>query len=234
MGPSYSPKGLSSAPFEPLEKASLRDLSSKTVFLLALASSKRVSEIHAISREVRHSEHWTSVTLSTVPSFVAKTQDPSVDDPRFGSFKIPALKKEQGKRPLLCPVRALKRYLKVTEGKRQKCLTLFLNPVKSDTSVAKNTLSFWLRETITRTGAPVGDKTPRAHSVRGIGTSLQFARNRSLQQVLKAGTWNSHNTFTNAYLREFSTKYLNKFSLELGPIVAAQGVVTGPSSCTRT
>ena len=49
-------KGLSAVPFEPLDKASFRDLSIKTVFLLAPALSKRVSEIHALSREVRHSD----------------------------------------------------------------------------------------------------------------------------------------------------------------------------------
>ena len=164
----------------------------------------------------------------------AKTQDPSKDDSRVSSFRIPALEREEGKRPLLCPVRALKRYLKVTEGKRRKCSTLFLNPVKPDTPVVKNTISFWIREVIRGTTDPAGSKNPRAHSVRSLCTSLQFVRNKSLQQVLKAGTWNSHNTFTNAYLREFSPKYLDKFSLELGPVVAAQGVVSGIPSYSKT
>ena len=38
---------LTKAPFEPLRKASLKHLTFKTVFLLALASGKRRSEIHA-------------------------------------------------------------------------------------------------------------------------------------------------------------------------------------------
>ena len=75
------------------------------------------------------------------------------------AFRIPALEKEEGKRPLLCPVRALKRYLKVTEGKRRKCSTLFLNPVIPDTPVAKNTISFWIREVIRRNSDPAGVKT---------------------------------------------------------------------------
>ena len=46
---------LMKAPFEPLRKASLKHLTFKTVFLLALASGKRISEIHAwINRNIRH------------------------------------------------------------------------------------------------------------------------------------------------------------------------------------
>ena len=38
---------LTKAPFEPIKEASLKDLTFKTVFLLALGSCKRKSEIHA-------------------------------------------------------------------------------------------------------------------------------------------------------------------------------------------
>ena len=82
---------LTKPPYEPFEKASILDLSKKTAFLLALASAKRVGEIHAFSSEIKHTEKWTAVTISTLPHFVAKNQDPSKDDPRFGPFAIPAL-----------------------------------------------------------------------------------------------------------------------------------------------
>ena len=77
------------------------------------------------------------------------------------------------------------------------------------------------------------------YSVRGLGPSLQFSISRALHQVLRAGTWASQTTFTKAYLRTFTVKYLDKFSLELGPVVAAQSVVTcekktaSTSSCER-
>ena len=46
---------LTKAPFEPLRKASLKHLTFKTVFLLALASGKRRSEIHAwLNKNIRH------------------------------------------------------------------------------------------------------------------------------------------------------------------------------------
>lgn len=42
-------EGLKSAAFEPLQGADLKLVSLKTVLLLALASAKRVSDIHALS-----------------------------------------------------------------------------------------------------------------------------------------------------------------------------------------
>ena len=197
---------------------------------MALSSAKRVGEIHAFSSGIKHTEKWTAVTISTLLHFVAKNQDPSKDDHRFGPFAIPALPGEDnGKRPLLCPVPAVKIYLKRTNKMRSKCQRLFLHPITPDTPVAKNTISCWIRDVIRQAHINVNVKPPdriRAHSVRGLGSSLQYYINRALYQVLRAGTWASQTTFTKAYLRMFTVKYLDKFSLELGPVVAAQSIVT--------
>ena len=64
---------LTQPPFEPLRKASLKYLTFKTVFLLALGSGKRRSEIHAwVHRNIRHQEDWSNVSLSPSPSFISK------------------------------------------------------------------------------------------------------------------------------------------------------------------
>ena len=52
---------LSRPPFEPHKLASDKHLTWKTVFLLALASAKRVSELHGLSFRVRHSCEWNLV-----------------------------------------------------------------------------------------------------------------------------------------------------------------------------
>ena len=55
---------LTKAPFEPLRKASLKHLTFKTVFLLALGSGKRRSEIHAwLNKNIRHQADWSKVSL---------------------------------------------------------------------------------------------------------------------------------------------------------------------------
>ena len=66
---------LTKAPFEPLRKASLKHLTFKTVFLLALGSGKRRSEIHAwLYKNIRHQENWSQVSLYPSPSFLSKNQ----------------------------------------------------------------------------------------------------------------------------------------------------------------
>lgn len=222
---------LRGSPYEPLAKASDRDLTLKTVFLLALASAKRVGELHALSATVGHSEGWRSLAFSFVPDFVAKTQNPSVPDHRFDGFSIPSLKDFTGDDPeemCLCPVRAMRLYLKRTRPLRSKEQgRLFLATGRSKKEVSKNTISYWLRETIRRayqtSEQDVNVPRIRAHEVRGIAPTLLFKRNFAVEQVLRAGVWKSQTTFTSFYLRDITHKSLNTFFL--GPIVAAQGVV---------
>ena len=66
---------LTKAPFEPMRKASLKHLTFKAVFLLALGSGKRRSEIHTwLYRNIRHQENWSQVSLYPSPSFLSKNQ----------------------------------------------------------------------------------------------------------------------------------------------------------------
>ena len=73
--------------FEPLTSCSLRDLTRKTLFLVSLATAKRVGEIQALSRMVSFSS--TSVGLSYVPEFLAKTETAVRPLPR--SFSVQSL-----------------------------------------------------------------------------------------------------------------------------------------------
>ena len=66
---------LTKASFEPMQKASLKHLTLKTVFLLALGSDKRLSEIHAwLYKNIRHQENWSQASLYPSPSFLSKSQ----------------------------------------------------------------------------------------------------------------------------------------------------------------
>ena len=61
------------APFEPIKEASLKHLTFKMVFLLALGSGKCRSEIHAWqNRNIRHQSDWSAVPLYPLPSFLSK------------------------------------------------------------------------------------------------------------------------------------------------------------------
>ena len=220
---------LSGAPYEPLRGATLRDVTLKTVFLLALASAKRVGELHGLSHEVRHSRGWGSMTFSFVPDFVAKTQDPSIFDPRFETFTIPSLRDftdgDQDEM-LLCPVRAVREYLRRTRSHRPRLARLFLTTGYQRKGVSKNTISFWLRQVIRKAYESSGEELPpryRAHETRSIATSAEFRRNFAVGQVMRAAVWARQTTFTSFYLRDVTHRYLDTFSL--GPVVAAQQVL---------
>ena len=104
---------LTKAPFEPLRKASLKHLTFKTVFLLALASGKRRSEIHAwLNKNIRHQADWSKVSLYPSPSFLAKNhlakEGPECVAPVVIPALAPTLDKSLKEDRSLCPVRALR------------------------------------------------------------------------------------------------------------------------------
>ena len=58
--------------FEPLECASLRELTKNMLFLVSLATAKRVDELHAVSKKVCFSGG--DIHLSYLPEFIVKTE----------------------------------------------------------------------------------------------------------------------------------------------------------------
>ena len=65
---------LTKAPFEPLRKASLKHLTFKTVFVLALGSDKRRSEIHAwLYRNIRHKRTGVRSPFTRLQAFSPRT-----------------------------------------------------------------------------------------------------------------------------------------------------------------
>ena len=68
---------LQKAPYEPLHKASKLHVTLKTAYLLALATAKRCSEIHALaidSNHLRFNQSDGSVSLIVQTGFLAKNQ----------------------------------------------------------------------------------------------------------------------------------------------------------------
>ena len=66
---------LTQAPFEPMKDTDRKDLTLKTAFLLALASGKRRSEIHAwVANKVSNLGQWEKVTLFPSSDIIAKNQ----------------------------------------------------------------------------------------------------------------------------------------------------------------
>ena len=127
-----------------LQKASYElHVTLKTAFLLALATAKRCSEIHALamdSNHLRFNQSDGSVSLIVQTGFLAKNQLPSIcPDPIVIPNLAHICKREHSDR-LLCPIRALKFYLKMTRPYCQNRTRLFL-PIKGTNKIFLNPLS---------------------------------------------------------------------------------------------
>ena len=114
---------LTRAQYEPLRTLDERFLDQKMLFLLALASTKRIGELHALSHRISHSRDWGEISFTFVAGFVAKTQDPSSSAPQFEGFTVPALPNASTNRNgrLLSLVQAVRCYLDRTAAHRPRC-----------------------------------------------------------------------------------------------------------------
>ena len=187
-----------------LQSQSLRTFSKKTLFLISLATAKRVSELQALSHVVPRLGD--DLILSFLPFFVAKMGVPILSPSAVFSVAFVegfAHRLEEGS--LLCPVRALSVCLQRTKGLTGRSSSLFVSPRCPSRAISKNALSFFLREVIQDSGAVLPSAGPVwAHSIRGMATSVSFLRNWAVSKVLEAATWKSKSVFGSFYLNDIS------------------------------
>ena len=113
-------------PFEPLPSCSIRDLTRKVLFLVSLATARRMGGLQAVCAGVSFSGE--DVYLSYLLEFRAKSE--SASRPLPHSFPVLSFFDFVGDLPdelLLCPVRALRHYLSRTASipSRPRSLCLF-------------------------------------------------------------------------------------------------------------
>ena len=169
----------------PLESCSLRDLTRKTLFLLSLATARRVGELQAVSLAV--SSLGGDLFLSYLPEFRTKTESSSNPLPR--SFRVRSLRDFMGSLPnelSICPVCALQIYLHRTSSLSPRPRSLFVSPRAPSRSLSKNALSFFLCSVISLSFPPSHppSSSSRPHSIRASSTSAAFSRNVPLSSIL--------------------------------------------------
>ena len=103
-------------------------------------------------------------------------------------------------------------------------VVVFFTAGSSKNEISKTSVSFWLWLSIPRAYRLFGTEqpvpAPRARLIRGITPSLLFKKYFAVDQVLKAGKWHKHTSFTRRYLRDVAHRSLDAFHLSL--VVAAQ------------
>ncbi|XP_041860863.1 uncharacterized protein LOC121652254 [Melanotaenia boesemani] len=159
-------EGLKGPPFEPLEGADLKHVSLKAVLLLALASAKRVSDIHALSVHPTCAQFFPGgvrmvlrPNLAFVPKVVGSCSP-------IDLVAFPASSGDS-RSHALCPVRAVRAYMDRTGGFRRsdQLFVSWSGPHKGK-PVTKQRLSHWVVEAIALAYTGQGLQPPgglRAH-----------------------------------------------------------------------
>ena len=211
-------------PFEPLSLCSLRDLTRKVLFQVSLATARRVGELQAIFSSVSFSGD--DIFLSYLTEFRAKSESASNPLPR--SFAVRFLRDFVGNLPdkmLLCPVHALRTYIRRTCSLSPRPRSLFVSPHAPTRPLSKNALSFFIHSVILQSlpSPPSSSSSVRAHTVHSVSISTAFSRNISLSSILEAATWRSSTVFTSFYLQD--VQFTSDVGFALGPLVAAGAAV---------
>ena len=163
----------------------------KAVFLVALASGLRVSQLAALTRShvlTKFAGGARKVTLAVHPSFLAKNERLHH---RMKPVVIPAL--WSGDVPhVLCPVAALQKYVQATESEER----LWIWPTSGKPCTPANLA----KVIVSVIEAADPGSAPTAHQVRKYASSLAFLRSLDMEEVQEAGQWASCSSFITNYL----------------------------------
>ena len=199
---------LSKAPFEPLATASMKFVTLKTVFLIAISSGRRVSEIHALSIDSSHfrwEKNGKGVRLLTNRDFMAKNE--SLNNPGQDIFlasfdQFTSVEEDL----LMCPCRALAIYMNRTEALREGKEHLFITYKKGEVRrPSKDTISRWIVQTVKIAYELAGEDDltlARAHDTRSLASSWALFQGVKLEEIMRAAFWKAETTFTSFYLRD--------------------------------
>ena len=192
---------LTKAPFGPIKEASLKHKIFKTVFLLALGSGKKRSEIHAWqNKNIRHQSDWSKISLYPAPSFLSKNQlakkGPDSVAPVVILSLAPTLDKSLKSDRPLCLVRALCYYLDRTSDLRKTRELVFVSFKKGfDKDISPGTISSWIKQTVILCYELSDQVALTLHQVkahlRAFAASKAFQSGVSLEQILSACHWKS-------------------------------------------
>ena len=193
---------LREGPFEPMGTAHPKCVTFKFAFLLAVTTSRRVSDLShlAIGDHCRVQED----RVTFLPTKLGKSDDP-------GHFMQPITVPAFPRDDKVCVVRAMKHYLRLTEDRRgtNNPKALLRSMVKPFGPPSPQTISNWIVRAIHMAYDIAKKQTKgkvKAHSTRALGPSWAGMKGASLAQILDAADWRRKSTFCRFYLRDMSSE----------------------------
>ncbi|XP_060537977.1 uncharacterized protein LOC132709142 [Pantherophis guttatus] len=199
-------RALTGPPFEPLRDVSLKYLSFKVAFLVAVTSARRISEMAALSiRKELCIFHQDRVVLRLDPSFIPKVNSvfhraQEVVLPNFCPNPRHPLEKRWH---TLDVRRALKVYVSRTATfRRSDALFVSFLPASLGLKISSTTLGRWIRACISAAYEASDLPVPRritAHSTRSAATSAAWSTRASIEEICRAAAWTSPSPFVRHY-----------------------------------
>ncbi len=201
-------RALQQGPFEPLQTVEPKFLSMKTLLLLALASIKRVGDLHAFSVDdscLQFGPADSQIVLRPRPGYVPKVPTTPFRDQVVSLQALPPEEADPAL-ALLCPVRALRHYVDRTQSFRTSDQLLSVTEAgRKGNAVSKQRMAHWIVDAITLAYQAQGVPCPfrlRAHSTRSVASSWALARGASLTDIveLRAGRPLTHSLDSIAFV----------------------------------
>ena len=129
---------------------------------------------------------------------------------------------------LLCPARALQCYLDRTKDSRGGRQLLFISyKLGHSKDIQCSTISSWIKNTIKFCYTKVDNADMdlvgvKANDVRAFAAYKAFYGGISMDQIMQACHWKSHNTSTRFYLRDLAGQDQSEGSFHLAAFITAQ------------
>lgn len=184
----------------PNDSISLKDLSLKTITLLALASAQRMQTLSLI--KIQNIQDDSEKIQIRVDDLI-KTSRPNAFQP---FIVLPYIREN----PKVCPALCLKSYLHRTFPLRLQEDSLFISYQKPHKKVGSQTLSHWVKSILEKSGIDI--KLYGAHSTRHASTSAAHRAGVNLEVIRKAAGWSeSSNVFLKYYNKDLLKSTQNEF-----------------------
>ena len=169
----------------PLEDLSLKQLTLKTIALIALSSSDRGQTIHKAS--ILDMEVSNNKIIFIIRDKLKNTR-------KF--LKPTIITCVNSSIPELDVASHVSHYIDRTKNLRGESSQLFISWVTKK-PVTKQSLARWLKLVLSLAG--IDTTVFKAHSYRGAGLTKAFQKGATLDQIIKAGNWKNSSVFSTYY-----------------------------------
>lgn len=202
---------LTKEPFEPIGDIPIKMLTLKTVFLVAITSARRVGELSALVHNPPYTQILDDrVILRVDPAFLPKVVSPfhKAQEVVLPSFCDSPSSEGEKTFHSLDVRRSLLEYLsRCSEWRKDRALFIQFGGTQKGKKASKNSIARWIRQAIQLAYQVSGMESPiglKAHSTRALSTSWAEFHEASVEQICRAATWSSRNTFFRHYRLDLS------------------------------